>query len=114
MTFNSNPTPSAPAAAKETMDALGIGLGAGLGGGALLALVVGWYTWHRRKRANAAAASTSGSSIDGRKEMADQEIAEKGSKERYEIQDKEPPIEVAGDMFRAELSATSERTENRF
>jgi hypothetical protein len=46
--------------------------------------------------------------------MADQEIAEKGSKERYEIQDKEPPVEVVGDMFRAELSATSERAEHKF
>lgn len=112
----STPDSNAPGAAKATTNALGIGLGAGLGGGALLALIVGWYSWRRKKTKKAAAAAElSGTPVGGgRKEMPDQEVTEKGSKERYEIQDQEPPTEVAGDMFRAELSATSERTENRF
>jgi hypothetical protein len=40
-----------------------------------------------------------------RPEMTGQDIAETSGKERFEIQDKDPPVEVIGDVYRAELPA---------
>jgi len=74
----------------------------------VIALGVAWFfLWRRRKGANKA--ETGEASGDERPEAAGQDIAETSGKERYEIQDKDPPTEVMGDMYRAELSASRER-----
>jgi hypothetical protein len=87
---------------------LAIGLGTGLGGGAVIALGVGWFfLWRRRKREDKTAKTEPTS--DKPPEMMDQSVAEKSGKERFEIQDQDPPTEVVGDMYRAELPASTER-----
>ena len=77
----------------------------------MIALGVAWlFLWRRRKRANKAEVAEPSS--DEIPEAAGQGIAETSGKERYEIQDKDTPTEVMGDMYRAELSATTERDRN--
>jgi hypothetical protein len=76
----------------------------------MIVLGVVWYSsWQRKTKMRAIAQAPSEPAGDDRKEMAGQDVVEKSGKERYEIQDKDPPTEVAGDMYRAELSATAER-----
>lgn len=112
----SAPSPSPSAIAKDALTGWKLAVGLGLGLGLSTAAVVVWYTRRRNKIAKAkkaAAVTAARPAGEERREMTAQEIVEKESKERYEIQDREPPNEVVGDMYRAELSATSERAENR-
>jgi hypothetical protein len=77
---------------------------------AVIVLLIMWY-WHRekKKKLRVSAPAPSEAVGDERKELAGEVVVEKSGDQRYEIQDKEPPTEVAGDMYRAELSATAER-----
>ena len=75
-------------------------------------MAVGWFFLGRRKKRTADVA-LSELTNDGRPEMTAQDVAERSGKERFEIQDKDPPIEVEGDLYRAELPTMTEREDTR-
>ncbi|KAH7076676.1 hypothetical protein BKA63DRAFT_602435 [Paraphoma chrysanthemicola] len=111
------PAPSASgtglaAAPSSSTPSLAIGLGTGLGGGAVIALGLGWFFLRRRRKTMSESPEIEVATEEP-PEMTGQDIAETSGKERFEIQGKDPPVEVIGDVYRAELPATTDRAEVR-
>jgi hypothetical protein len=105
---SSTPTATQPAVVQR--QAFKIGIGLSVSGTAVIVLLIMWYWhWEKKKKMRASAPAPSEAVGDERKELAGEVVVEKSGDQRYEIQDKEPPTEVAGDMYRAELSAMAER-----